>query len=237
VLWQSVVSAELVPPLLFAPPTRVAWALMEMLGDGTLLLDIATSLWRVCAGLALGITAGLSIGLLTGRCRLADTILSPLIHLVRPLPPVALIPLSIVWFGIDDTAKILAIACASSLPVWLSTHIGARSLAPEYLWTTKLLTQSRWTMIRCVVAPGALRHILPGIRIALATGFTMVFVSELAGADGGLGYRISIAQLAYRTDQMLAALLTLGALCALMDELVVRLATWHFPWLTPSTAS
>lgn len=231
-LWEAVSRSALINPLLFPPPTIVARALWDLIRSGVLAWDAVVSLWRVLAGLIAGILAGLVTGLLTGRIRALERILSPVIHVLRPLPPVAIIPLIIVWFGIDDAAKIFSIALAVFFPVWLNTHIGAQRVAQEYLWSAELLTRSRAAIFARVVLPAALPFIVAGIRAAISTAFIMVFVSELAGAQSGLGYRISITQLAYRIDQMIAALVVLALLSALCDRLFTGTIARLFPWLS-----
>ena len=173
--------------------------------------------------------------MLTGKKKIFENILSPIIQILRPLPPVAIIPLVIVWFGIDDGAKIFSIAFAVFFPVWLNTHIGVGRMAHEFLWSAKLLTTSSLKIFRKIVFPSALPFIIAGIRTSIAVAFVMVFVSELSGASSGLGYRISISSLAYRIDEMIAALIVLGALGAVTDQLFVFATNKIFPWIKFST--
>lgn len=231
VLWEFVSRDGFVNAALFPPPSQVATALEGMTVDGTLFSDLRDSLWRLFAGLCIGSVLGMIFGLLTGRVRSFATALSPIIHILRPLPPVAIIPLVIVWFGIDDSAKIFSIAFAVFFPVWINAHIGALRVPHVFLWSAKLLTHSPFRILREVVFPAALPFIVAGIRIGIALGFVMVFVSELSGASGGLGYRISITQAAYRIDEMIAALFVLGALGAITDQLFVFGTHKLFPWM------
>lgn len=230
-VWEIVSFSGMVNAALFPAPSKVAVALWSMILSGDLLSDIAVSLWRLIVGLVLGVMAGVIGGMLTGRIRTLGLILSPIIHLIRPLPPVAIIPLVIVWFGIGDEAKIFSIAFAVFFPVWINTYIGSQNIPTIYLWSADLLTGSRIKIFFKVVFPAALPYIVAGVRSAVALAFIMVFVSELAGASKGLGYRISVAHLAYRTDQMIAALATLGILGALADWLLVILINRVFPWI------
>lgn len=231
-IWEIVSRSAIINPLLFPPPSLVVVALWGLIRSGVLIMDAAVSLWRVLAGLSLGILLGISTGLLTGRIRTLDRVMSPVINFLRPLPPVAIIPLIIVWFGIDDAAKIFSIAIAVFFPVWLNTHIGAERVAQEYLWSAELLTRSKFTIFSRVVLPAALPFIVAGVRTAISTAFIMVFVSELAGAESGLGYRISITQLAYRIDQMMAGLIVLTLLSAVCDRVFTKTVLRLFPWLS-----
>lgn len=234
-LWKLVAESGFIQPALFPSPGDAAEALWGLLKNGTLLVDLRDSLARVAAGLALGSVAGIITGIVTGRLQIADAMLSPLIQTVRALPPVAIIPLVIVWLGIGDTAKIFSIAFAVFFPVWLNTYLGTKRIAPEHLWSAQLLTQSATKVLRRVIFPAALPFITAGVRIGISVAFVMVFVSELAGASTGLGYRISITQLAYRIDEMMAVLLVLTILGALTDQGFVYLTRRIFPWLKFST--
>lgn len=230
-LWEFVSGSGFVNPALFPPPSKVVVALWEMIMSGILFSDLRDSLWRLFAGLFIGSAFGVVFGLLTGRIKSFATALSPIIQILRPLPPVAIIPLVIVWFGIDDGAKIFSIAFAVFFPVWINAHIGARQIPQAFLWGAKLFTNSPVKILREVVFPAALPFVIAGIRVGIASAFIMVFVAELSGASSGIGYRISITYLSYRIDEMIAGLLVLGALGAITDQLFVFGTRKIFPWI------
>jgi ABC-type nitrate/sulfonate/bicarbonate transport system permease component len=230
-LWECIARSGWVPPALFPPPTRVAMALVEMVHSGELARDIRASLWRAVAGFAWGALAGVGVGLVTGRLAVVDHYLTPLIQSLRPLPPVAIIPLIIVWFGITDTAKVFSIGFAVFFPVWVNAHAGAREVPRSLLWRAKTLGAGGFRLFRSVILPSALPYIVAGCRNGVAAAFVMVFVSELAGASSGLGYEISVSHLAYRLDKMIAALFVLGA-CGAAADLILAVMFWRaFPWL------
>jgi NitT/TauT family transport system permease protein len=233
-LWESISRSGVVNPSLFPPFSKVVVALWEMVVSGMLLSDLGESVWRLCAGLVIGSMLGILIGLIAGRSRMFASVVNPLIQALRPLPPVALIPLVIVWFGIDDGAKIFSIAFAVFFPVWLSAYLGVQQIPQTFLWSAHLFRISKLKMLWKVVFPASLPFIISGIRTAIAIAFVMVFVSELSGASAGLGYRISISSLSYRIDQMMAALVVLGALGAITDHLFAYASKKIFPWLTLS---
>jgi NitT/TauT family transport system permease protein len=230
-LWEFVSRGSFVNAALFPPPSQVAVAFWEMVMAGTLFSDLRDSLWRLLAGLFIGSALGVILGLLTGRIKSFATALSPIIQILRPLPPVAIIPLVIVWFGIGDGAKIFSIAFAVFFPVWMNAHIGATQIPQAFLWSAKLLANSPFKILRQVIFPATLPFVTAGIRTGIAIGFVMVFVSELSGASSGLGYRISITQMSYRIDQMIAGLFTLGALGAITDQLFIFGTRKLFPWI------
>jgi ABC-type nitrate/sulfonate/bicarbonate transport system permease component len=204
---------------------------MEMARTGELVRDVAASLRHGLLGLALGTSAGIVLGMLTGRIIVVRSFLSPLIHLLRPLPPVATIPFWIIWMGIGELSKVSSIGFAVFFPVWISTHIGAMEVPQTFLWSAQTFHLGPFEVFRKVIFPGALPFIVSGFRTGISMAFIMIYVSELAGASSGLGYQISISQLAYRVDRMMAALVVLGLLGALTDLLLTRLLWRIFPWL------
>jgi NitT/TauT family transport system permease protein len=231
ILWEIISNTGIINTNLFPPPSRIGLAFGQMLKDGTLALDLTSSLWRALTGLILGSTIGIGLGLLTGRIQIIAKSLTPIIQILRPIPPVAIIPLVIVWFGIDNSAKIFAISFAVFFPVWLNSHIGAKQIPTPYLWSAKLLTNSILKKFKQLIFPATLPFIIAGIRNGIAIAFIMVFVTELTGASSGLGYRISFSHLIYRLDQMIAALFVLGGLGAVTDLIFVFSTKKLFSWL------
>ncbi len=216
---------------LFPPPSYVLLALLEMIQSGELVRDVSASLWRAVAGWMLGSVVGIIVGLTTGRVRAASDYLSPVIHLFRPLPPVAIIPLIIVWFGIGEMSKLFSIAFAVFFPVWINAHVGAQRVLKTYIWSAQSLNISRVNIFWKVIFPGALPFIVAGLRTGVAMAFVMVFVSELAGASSGVGYQISVSHLAYRVDRMMAALIVLALLGAFVDYVLNKVLEKKFSWI------
>ena len=188
-------------------------------------------MWRVLTGLLIGSLFGIIFGLLTGRIKILDKSLSPLLNVFRSFPPVAIIPLVIAWFGIGDTAKLFSISFAVFFPVWINSHIGASSISVYYLRAASTLTKSIFKKWLKVILPASLPFIVAGVRTGIAIAFIMIFVSELAGSSSGLGYLISVSHLAYRIDRMIVGLLLLGFFGAVTDYIFVKLTKWGFPWL------
>lgn len=231
VLWESAVRSQVVSGSLFPAPTVVLSALFDMLFKGDLLLAAAKSSLRAVCGFVLGALAGVFAGVVTGRASWGRDYFYPVIQMLRPLPPVAIIPLVLVWFGIGELYKILSISFAVFFPVWLNTHVGAQSIPEAYLWSAQTLKVKGFSALIRIVLPGSLPLILAGMRAGVAVAFIMVFVSELAGASAGLGYEISANQLAYRMDRMVAALAMLALLGAGADFLLNQWFKAMFPWM------
>lgn len=231
VVWEIISRAEVVPIALFPPPTKVTQALVEMARSGELLRDIQSSLWRAAAGFTIGSVVGIAIGAVTGRISIVNNYLSPFIQLLRPLPPVAIIPIVILWFGIGELSKLFSISFAVFFPVWINTHAGVRDIPKTFIWSAKTLKIKGFAILWKVIFPTALPFIVVGLRTGISIAFIMVFVSELAGASSGIGYQIYVSQLAYRMDRMMAALILLGLLGAMADIGLIRCISRIFPWL------
>jgi ABC-type nitrate/sulfonate/bicarbonate transport system permease component len=230
-LWQMVSVNEWVNPYLVPPPTKVFLAGVDWVRSGEFAIDFATSFWRGLAGFLIGGVIGVFLGLLTGRVRILDHFLSPVLNVVRAFPPVSLIPVFITFLGIGDISKIFSISFATIFPIWINTHIGASSIPIEYIRSGRLLTQSRTKIFFRVIFPGSLNAIIAGCRISISIAFVMLYVSELAGTSQGLGYQIASSQLSYRMDKMFAALFALGFTAAIVDQLYLKCLKFLFPWL------
>jgi len=231
ILWQILSNSGIVNETLFPSPTTVFSSFVELWNSGDLFLHIKSSIWRVLIGLVIGSIFGIVIGLLTGRIKIVDQLFSPLFQVFRSFPPVAIIPLIIVWLGIGEEAKIFSISFAVFFPVWINTHVGASRISQYYLRAAGILTKSYFKKFIKVILPASLPFIFTGIRTSIAIAYIMVFVSELAGASSGLGYLISVSHLSYRIDKMIAGLILLGLFGALTDLVFVKLFKRTFPWI------
>ena len=229
--WTLASGSGLVNATLFPPPSAVLAALVAVAASGELASHVISSMSRVFVGLAAGSAAGVAAGLVTGRVRLADESISPILNVLRSFPPVAIIPLIIVWLGIGDGAKVFSIAFAVFFPVWVNAHFGASHIPQHYLDAAATLTRSKTKKWTAVILPASVPHILAGVRVGVGVSFVMVFVSELAGSSSGIGYLIYAAHEAYRIDLMLAGLLVLGFLGSSTDNLVAYAGRRLFPWM------
>lgn len=229
--WELISRSGMIHISLFPPPTKVLAAFGEMARSGELTRDIGASLWRAAVGFAIGSAAGIVLGLISGRIEWVDNYLSPLIQLFRPLPPVAIIPLVIVWFGIGEVSKVFSISFAVFFPVWINAYLGSRDIPRTFLWSAQTLKVQGLPVLWKVIFPASLPFIAAGLRGGIAVAFVMVFVSELAGASSGIGYQISVSHLAYRVDRMMAALVILALFGAAADLLLTRVLWRLFPWL------
>jgi ABC-type nitrate/sulfonate/bicarbonate transport system permease component len=232
-LWE--IAPRLVPgtnTMLFPPPSVVAETAWPMVVSGELIENIAVSLGRAFAGFALASVAAIIIGIATARLRIIRELSEPLLHGFRSIPVIALVPLSVLWFGIGETSKIALIVCGAFFPVWISTAIGVRDVHVVYLRSAACLGARPLQTMLFVVLPAALPMILAGLRQAIAISLIVLVAAELSGATLGVAHMMSLGYQLFKVDVMFIGLFVLGALGFLLDRLFVVLMRRLFPWYT-----
>jgi ABC-type nitrate/sulfonate/bicarbonate transport system permease component len=230
-LWELVSDSGVVNPVLFPPPSVVLVATADWIRSGQFSADLWASLVRVLAGFVLGALAGIVTGLLTGRFALVSSLLSPLFQVLRPIPPIAFVPIVVLWFGLTETGKIFLVVWGVFFTVWLSTHIGVQKIDQGLVRAAAMLGTPAHRMLGEVVLLGALPYIAVGLRTAVSISFYTLVAAELAGAFAGIVYRIEIAQQNMQTGQVMSGLVVLGAMSFLADRgftaLIQRLVWWR----------
>lgn len=235
-LWWLVTALQLIAPLFLPPPQQVLRQLLTIASaqgfmDATLWQHLAASLGRILLALLAAVLIGVPTGIAMGLSKTAHGILDPLIELYRPVPPLAYLPLMVIWFGIGETSKILLIYLAIFAPVTLATLQGVKSAQQVRLRAAQSLGASRGQLLRYVILPGALPEILTGVRIGLGVGWSTLVAAELIAATRGLGFMVQSAGEFLATDVVLAGILVI-ALIAFGLELGLRtlqrrLTPWH----------
>jgi taurine transport system permease protein len=233
-LWSLASWAEWVPPLFLPSPLAVAGRFVSTLtagfADATLLQHTEASVVRVLAALAFALLVGIPVGIGTGLSPLIRGIFDPVIETYRPIPPLAYLPLVVIWFGIGEGPKILLIFLAILPPVALSTAAGVRGVPLERINAALTLGANRFQVLRDVILPNALPDILVGTRIGLAVGWSTLVAAELVAATRGLGFMIQTASNFLVTDVVIVGILTIAAIAFAM-EFVMRLAERRLtPW-------
>jgi len=214
-------------------PLAVATAFWDLLLSGTLLKDVAISSGRALAGLAIGGGLGLALGLLTGTFRTAETLLDTTLQMVRNVPPLALIPLVILWFGIDESAKLFLVSIGVFFPIYLNTYAGIRSVDAGLVEMARSYGLRGWPLYREVILPGALPSILVGLRFSLGLMWVLLIVAETISAQSGIGYMTMNAREFLQTDVVLVGVL-LYALLGKLADLVARALERRFLRWNPS---
>ncbi|MBW0104665.1 ABC transporter permease subunit [Pseudonocardia sp. KRD291] len=230
VAWQLASGTGLLAEDELASPWRVVTAAVDVTASGELPEGLVVSLLRVAAGVALGLAAGVGLGLLSGLSRWGDHLVDPPVQMLRTLPHLALVPLFILWFGVDETPKILLVALGVLFPMYLNVHAGVRGVDPKLIEATRVLGFSRSERLRHVVLPGAMPSTLTGLRLALGIAWLSIVVAETVSADAGLGYMIMNAREFLRTDVIVVGLVVYALLGLGTDALVRRLERRALRW-------
>jgi NitT/TauT family transport system permease protein len=216
-LWQGLATSGLVNPGLMPTPAQVATKLIELLFGGRLGIDILKSTQRVKLGVALGIALAVPVGFLIGWYKSARTFLDPLINFFRALPPIALIPLVVVYFGIDEPAKVIILFYASFFAGVIVMYEGVSQISPIYIKAARTLGANEWEIFSRVIVPMTMPHILTSLRVALGVAWATLVASELVAAQQGLGALIQSAGSFFQIDVIYVGIVCIGVVAMTMD--------------------
>lgn len=234
-LWWLVTAAGWIEPLFLPSPGDIlskAWALLTQgYMDASLWQHLGASLGRIGLALGAAVLTAIPVGIAIGYNRIARGILDPLIEFYRPIPPLAYLPLIVIWCGIGELSKVLLIFLAIFAPIAIATATGVRTVDPARLRAAQSLGATRWQLIRHVILPSALPDILTGIRIGLGVGWSTLVAAELIAATSGLGFMVQSAAQFLVTDVVVLGILLI-ALIAFSLEMGLRalqrkLVPWH----------
>lgn len=200
-------------------------------GGGSLLQHIWQSCRLVLLGFAVAVSTGVPVGLTMGASRRADALIGPVFSLLRPIPPLAWIPLAILWLGLGDTAKIFLIWVAAFAPALINTYAGVRNVDPTLIEAARVHGARSWRMLFDVLIPGSLPMIFTGLRLSLQASWTTLVAAELLGAFTGLGKVLSVAALDIYPGMILFAMVWVGLLGAFMTRSLEWLEVKVLPWL------
>ncbi|MGS1028950.1 aliphatic sulfonate ABC transporter permease SsuC [Burkholderia glumae] len=198
---------------------RAAWSLIE---SGEMWANVKVSTWRALLGFALGGGVGLALGLATGLSKAAEVALDSTIQMIRNIPALAMIPLVILWFGIDEKAKLFLVSLGVFFPIYINTYHGIRSVDANLIEMARSYGVKGLALYRDVILPGALPSILVGVRFALGLTWVMLIVAETISAQSGIGYMTMNAREFLQTDVVVVGIL----LYAILGKLADVLAKW-----------
>ncbi|MGJ7613868.1 MULTISPECIES: aliphatic sulfonate ABC transporter permease SsuC [unclassified Variovorax] len=230
VFWQIASSLGWLSTRVLPAPVDVLKAAWTLTASGELWTHVKVSAGRALAGLAIGGGAGLALGLLTGSVKFAETLLDSTIQMVRNIPALALIPLVILWFGIDESAKLFLISVSVFFPIYLNTFHGIRNVDPQLIEMGRTYGLTRWQLYREVILPGALSSILVGLRFSLGLMWVILIVAETISAQAGIGYLTMNAREFLQTDIVLVGILLYALLGKLADLFARGLEQWWLRW-------
>lgn len=188
------------------------------------------SVYRVLSGVVYGAVIGIPLGFAMGLWSVAKGIFDPIVEFIRPIPPLALIPLIILWFGIDEFAKIFLLFLASLFIMTIAARSGVSSVRISKVHAAYSLGASKYQVLRHVILPNALPEIFTGLRTSMGVCWGTVVAAELVAADRGLGSMIMIAKNFLQTDTVVIGIIIIGVIGYIIEMLMRRLERWLIPW-------
>jgi ABC-type nitrate/sulfonate/bicarbonate transport system permease component len=209
--WQ-LLSTYVIDPLLLPPPTKVFDEALKMLRTGELEANVWASVLRIIWGFLGGCVIGIPVGLVMGRIRTVRDLLLPILNLIRPISPVALVPLVIVWFGIGEVAKITLVGYTTFVVMVFNTMSGAASAPVSRERAARCFGANELKLFWYVILPSAVPYIVTGIRVGLGFCFMSVVAAELVAADSGIGFLIMQSRFSMLTERMFVGIAVLGIL-------------------------
>ena len=231
-LWWLITALQWVPPLFLPSPAQVGRKFLEVAGQGfmdaTLWQHLAASLQRMSlfAAILIGVPLGMAMGLNAWVRGLID----PLVELYRPIPPLAYLPLLVIWFGIGETTKVLLIFLAILAPIIIATTHGMTVANGNRIRAVRSLGATRAQIIQTVILPAALPNILTGVRIGLGAGWSTLVAAELVAAKRGLGYMVQSAAQFLVTDVVLLGIIVIAVIAVLIELSLRALQKQLTPW-------
>lgn len=232
--WWAAAGLQLVSPVFLPSPAAVLGKLVAVATtgyvDATLWHHLAASLGRVAAAAVTAVAIGIPIGLAIGTSPVGRGVFDPLLEFLRPIPPLAYLPLIVIWLGIGETSKIVVIAIAMLAPIALSTAAGVRGASREKINAARTLGATRTQVLRHVLLPSALPNIFTGLRIALGAGWTTLVAAELIAATEGLGFMIQSAAQFLVTDVVIMGIFIIAAIAFAIEFVLRRLERRLVPW-------
>jgi taurine transport system permease protein len=233
-LWWVASHFRWLPPLFLPTPetvfTRLYESAMGQLTDAPLATHFGWSMFRVFSAFLAACVTAIPIGIAMGVSRIARGIFDPPIEFYRPLPPLAYLPLIVIWFGIDEMSKVLLIYLACFAPLAMSARAGVRSVSQEQIHAAYSMGASKRQVIYHVIIPAAMPEILTAMRISIGFGWTTLVAAEMVAATHGLGQMVLNASNFLRTDIVIMGIVVIGAVAYLFDLLMRYVEKLVVPW-------
>lgn len=232
--WALLSMSGILPPGYLPTPLEISDDFKNLATRGykgvSLVDHIEISLFRALSGFFLGVLFGVPLGLVTGFTKIGNAIASPIMAFVRPIPPIAFIPMVVLYFGLGEIGKVVLIFWTAFNYVHVNAHSGAANVPQAYMRAAKSLGLTRWQQFFRVIFPAAIPQIFTGLRVAMALSWAVVVAAELTGAQEGLGYMISDAALTFRIPTVFIGIAIIGAIGLLLnlaiEYLEARIVHW-----------
>jgi ABC-type nitrate/sulfonate/bicarbonate transport system permease component len=229
-LWWAITASGLMGTVLLPSPVEVVKSFAKASLDGSLARNVGISLLRVVEGFGIALVLAVPIGIVMGSSSFARALIEPLVELLRPIPPIAVIPLVILWFGIDELSKVVVIAYGAFFPILVNTIAGFQEVDRTHVRAAQTLGARRMHIFRDVILRSAFPFIVVGARLGMSMAFIVLVAAELIASSAGLGYLINDARYNFRTDQIFLGIVCIGVLGFLLNkallEVEFRLLKW-----------
>lgn len=224
VIWQMCYVFGILKPYSMPTIKAVIVAALEGIKDFTIINDIAVSFVRVLVGFFISAVLAITLGIFIGISKKVESFTDLIIKLLKPIPPIAWIPLAILWFGIGEGSKIFIIAIGAFFPILINVVDGIKNIDKKYLELSKVYEVPRRKVISKIVLPGALPSIMTGIRVGLGNAWVCVVAAEMIAATTGVGYMIMDARSLSRPDVVIVGMLIIGIVGKLMDDVIIAIS-------------
>lgn len=231
VIWEACSRLGLLDPI-FVPALSEVLATLyhELFVTHELLVHMGFSFARAGIGFALAAVVGITVGILMGRYRVAESFVDPLISALFPTPKLAIFPLMMVFLGIGDASKIALIFLGCFFPIVISTYTGVKNVDKYFIWNARTKGANHRQVLWTVVFPAAMPFVFAGLRVATSTGFLLIVASELIAANEGLGYLIIYAQRTFNPTLMFSGVLMVACMGFIVDRVLLAIGRWLFAW-------
>lgn len=230
-LWQLLSDLRLLSATILPAPLAVAKAALQLAESGLIFHHIGLSAQRALIGFAIGGSIGFALGLINGTSRFAENMLDTTVQMLRNIPHLALIPLVIAWFGIQEEAKVFLVALGVFFPIYVNTFHGVRTVDKGLIEMAKVYGLRGWGLFRQVILPGAMSSILVGVRYSLGVMWISLIVAETIASDAGIGYLAMNAREFMQMDVVVLSIILYALLGKLSDVIAKllenRLLQWH----------
>lgn len=228
--WEIIARLALVPPLLFPPFSIVVTQLWRAVVDLTLPADLALSLMRAFAGLALAAALGICLGLSMARSRIFDWFFDPVVALGFPAPKIAFLPIFVLWFGIESMSKILLVAFASIFPIVIGSYSAAKNVNKVWVWSAASLGSAPRSIFFRVLLPACFPRIFTTLRVATPVALITTFTAEMVAGGGGMGATLVYSQRFFDSPTVFAYILVMLGVGLVLEYVVVGLQRRLFGW-------
>ena len=229
-LWEVAVAQGWIKPLFVSSPSRIFKALVAMIADGSIWHDLGVSGMEFVLGYGLAVIVGIPLGILMGWYKRLNAVLDPFVSALYATPRIALVPLIIIWFGIDLPAKVAIIFLSTVFPILVSTITGVRTIDRDFIKVARSFGASDTQLFMTVALPSSVPMLLTGLRLGLGHALIGIVVGEMLGASAGIGYMMSVAGATFQTDRVMVGLLIIAGSGMLLTELLRIIERRYESW-------